>query len=356
MKTAFVVAATTLAAGNGGIGRVARLSARALIEAGHPTDLLTLLDTPPLGFAGQKVRAMGGGKVAFAARCYASAAAGRLLLYDSAGPARAHPKIPWLKRRYALWIHGIEVWGVPSLRPDYAAAVRGADLVLVNSHHTLERARQAMGALSNARVCWLATEQNEAAEKVAGGGPPAALILSRIDADDSYKGHRALVAEWPRVTAAVPEARLIIAGGGSGLAELRAAAAASPAAANIDIRGVIPEAEIEGLWRQAGVFAMPSRGEGFGLVYIEAMRHGIPVIASVHDAGQEVNVDGETGFNVSLDRPSELGDRLIALLANADLRARMGEAGRMRWERHFRYAEFQTRFLKLIDGFANEIT
>jgi phosphatidylinositol alpha-1,6-mannosyltransferase len=89
---------------------------------------------------------------------------------------------------------------------------------------------------------------------------------------------------------------------------------------------------------------MPSRGEGFGLTYIEAMRWGIPVIASVHDAGQEVNVHGETGLNVSLDSPTALRDALVELLRDRNLARSMGANGQRRWREHFCYSAFRKRF------------
>ena len=98
-------------------------------------------------------------------------------------------------------------------------------------------------------------------------------------------------------------------------------------------------------WRQAHVFAMPSRVEGFGMVYVEAMRQGLPVIASMQDAGQEVNIDGETGRNVDLNRPGALESALVELLSDADHARRMGEAGRRHWNRAFRYSNFKERFL-----------
>lgn len=342
--------AATLAHGRGGIASVARMSAKALAAAGHAVTVTSYLDDAPVIIAGTRSAPTHRGKLRFVAACHRAALTHTHFVYDSAAMARAHPRLPGLRRPYAVWMHGVEAW--EALRPPAEAALRNADLVLVNSRHTLERYQALHGELPAARVCWLGAETDEEPEPAAAdAGPPTVLILARIDAGDSYKGHAELIAGWPQVTAAIPEARLLIAGGGSGLGEIRARAAASPVTANIDILGFVLESEIDGLWRRAHVFAMPSRGEGFGLVYIEAMRHGLPVIASAHDAGREVNVDGATGFNVSLDRPGELADQLIRLLGNAALRRRMGAAGLARWREHFRFSSFADRLLPLLEPF-----
>ncbi len=108
------------------------------------------------------------------------------------------------------------------------------------------------------------------------------------------------------------------------------------------------------VWSEATVFAMPSRGEGFGLVYIEAMRYGVPVIASIHDAASEINLEGTTGYNVSLDMPDELSERLIFLLKNRDGAAALGLNGQLRWAEHFCYSAFRARFVPLIQEFLAE--
>jgi glycosyltransferase involved in cell wall biosynthesis len=82
---------------------------------------------------------------------------------------------------------------------------------------------------------------------------------------------------------------------------------------------------------RAHAFAMPSRQEGFGIVYVEAMRYGLSVTASVHDSGREANLAGAIGFNVDLARRHELSERLIRLLGDIDLAESMGQAGFRRW-------------------------
>jgi phosphatidylinositol alpha-1,6-mannosyltransferase len=88
------------------------------------------------------------------------------------------------------------------------------------------------------------------------------------------------------------------------------------------------------------------------LVYVEAMRYGLPVIASLHDAGQEVNVHGVTGLNVNLDRDGELADALIELLRAPDQLQRMGTAGQQRWSTHFCRSAFERRLRPILEDFA----
>jgi len=77
------------------------------------------------------------------------------------------------------------------------------------------------------------------------------------------------------------------------------------------------------------------------------------VIASVHDAACEINLDGETGYNVDLTRPADLPERVIHLLRDRDRAAQLGANGQRRWQRDFRFAAFRDRFLPLLAEFLN---
>lgn len=344
--------AAYLSAGKGGISRVARLTARALLDAGAELEMTSLLDEAPITIEGKRARACAGqlSKLKFAWACSRAALQTSASIYDQAGLARAHIKSGPLRRPFAVWMHGIEVW--EQLRPEVQASIARADFHFLNSHFTLERFQKLHGPLPNADVCWLGTEADEAPAHPADFlGPPTALLLARIDDLYGFKGHGEMVDLWPKVISSFPAARLLIAGGGAALSRMREHAARSPAAANIDVIGFVPEDQMDTVWQRAHVLAMPSRKEGFGLVYIEAMRHGIPVIASTQDAGCEINVHGETGFNIDLDRPDELADALIASLRDATLAHKLGRAGQDRWRRHFRYSAFAERFAPLASRF-----
>jgi phosphatidyl-myo-inositol dimannoside synthase len=350
-----LLAAESLRPGHGGICRVARLMARVLaplVEQGEvaAARALSLNDPalpPDLGLAARTAR---GSRPRFVAGVHRAALTHSHVVYDFLGMARAHPHLPFLRRPFAVWLHGIEVW--EQTRPDRLRAAARATTLFCNTHYTRARADRLHGGFARAKVCWLATESDQPGpERSVAPDPPTVLMLGTISHIQAYKGHDALIACWPEVLRKVPDARLLIVGAGPRLAEVRALAAASPAADRIEFRGFVPDAAMPAIWDQTSVLAMPSRGEGFGLVYIEAMQRGIPVLASVHDAAGEVNLDGQTGYNVDLDRPGELPDRLIRLLDDPAHAAALGRNGRRRWAEHFTYDAFARRFTPLLREF-----
>ena len=340
------VAAQFLRPGNGGIAEVARVSMKALASAG-PTRGHACLETGDFESGGGRARGYGGSRARFQLGLQAASFAGGRFLYDFAGTARSARWL-WPRRPYAVWAHGIEVWD--EVRVDRAEALRRADLVLVNSAYTRERAAPTLGSLRNVRLCRLGSFCDDEIAPVVGDGPPTALLLGRVE-PGWPKGQGILIDVWRHVVAAVPDARLKLVGKGPALEALRDLARASPAAANIEVAGFVAEADIEKVWRQASVFAMPSLTEGFGLVFIEAMRRGLPVISSRSDAGAEVNLDGETGYAVSRDDRDRLVEALVALLRDRDLAQRLGAAGAARWRSQFRFSAFARRFWEATGDF-----
>jgi phosphatidyl-myo-inositol dimannoside synthase len=344
------IASQTFLGPRGGIARVCDLTARVAIDEGYPVALLSVQNEgggyQHTGFW----QGYGGSRPRFVAGCARAALRGDRILYDQLGTARAHTLMCMFARPSGVWIHGIEVWE-NELRRDRLRAAYCAGFIIANTHYTRERAMRQDKVFESAQVCWLATSEDKPPDVPASlDGPPVVLILGRLD-DAAYKGHKELIEIWPRVVDGVSEARLIIAGIGPQLEWYRSMVKASEAAGSIEVLGFVNEAALSELWRRTVVFAMPSRGEGFGLAYIEAMRWGIPVIASIHDAGAEVNIHNETGINVDLSHSCQLQDSLIELLRNRDRAARLGTAGRHRWRQHFCYSAFRTRFSEHLKHF-----
>jgi rhamnosyl/mannosyltransferase len=141
-----------------------------------------------------------------------------------------------------------------------------------------------------------------------------------------YKGFEYLVRAMRRV-----DAHLLIAGDGPLLEALRRAAAEAGVKAKVTLLGRVPD--LRPLYHAADVFALPSvaRSEAFGIVQMEAMACGVPVVNTALDTGVPfVSQHGVTGLTVPPADAEALADALGRLLEDAALRARMGRAGRER--------------------------
>lgn len=330
----------SLLAGNGGICAVARLTARALASS-CSVEALACQDVADHRIEAIAVRAFANRRARFFLANLAAIRRATHVIYDFAGTARAHIDLSFRQRPYATWVHSLEIWRNAPRK--YLRAISGASLILANSAYTVRRAEDALPKGAEVVICAPGTEQGSAPGKIGpSDGPPTVMLLGRAD-EVFAKGHDILIEVWPDVAAAVPDARLLLVGGGTELGKVRDLAAASPARGSIEITGFVPEEALAAYWQRATVLAMPGFTEGFGLVYIEAMRRGLPVVASTEDAGQEVNVDGTTGFNVSRRHKARLTEILVALLRDRDLAKKLGTAGHARWQEHYTFAAFERR-------------
>ncbi|MBL9202926.1 MAG: glycosyltransferase family 4 protein [Opitutaceae bacterium] len=356
-----ILACESLVAGNGGIARVDRLMARVLTErgAGFAPEFHVFCDgasraAESAAALGAPVRGYGGSRLRFSLGLWRAMFRPGGVIYDAAYYAKIHRFSPLAARRPCLiFLHGIEIW--ERARRGSVAACRRAGRLVANSAYTRDRAERCHGGFARAGVCWLGTETAEpGTPSVAPSGPPVVLVVGRMEAREGYKGHRELIAAWPEVLARQPEARLRIVGRGGQVPELVRLAAERGVTQRVEFTGWMPEEKLADCYRTATAFALPSRGEGFGLVYIEAMRHGLPVVASVHDAAREIVEDGRTGLLADLDRPGDLAEKIARLLARPDEARRMGQAGQERWREHFTFAAFRGRFRGVLEGLAEE--
>jgi glycosyltransferase involved in cell wall biosynthesis len=158
---------------------------------------------------------------------------------------------------------------------------------------------------------------------------PLALAVGRLI---EQKDHATLLRAFARAREEHPAARLAILGGGPLEAETRELARTL----GLDDAVTLPgRTEIRDWLERADVFVHTSRWEGFGIVLLEAMLAGLPIVATAVSAVPEVVADGETGMLVPAGDVAGVARELSRLLADPELRQRLGEAGRERAQRDF---------------------
>jgi phosphatidylinositol alpha-1,6-mannosyltransferase len=161
-----------------------------------------------------------------------------------------------------------------------------------------------------------------------------------------YKGHQQLIAAWPQIVAICPDAKLWIVGRGDGAPLLREQVnRLSPrVGCSIQFFGAVSDAVLHRLYSTARVFAMPSTGEGFGLVFIEAARHGLPCIGGKYDAAKEIILHDQTGL-LTEQNPHDIALACLRTLTDRAVAERLGAAGRLRYSNYFRFTHFRQRLL-----------
>lgn len=258
--------------------------------------------------------------------------------------------------RTIICTHGIEVWEPLSILR--RRALRSANLVLAPSKDTAEHvAQQQKVPREKIRVLpWALDPQFEALLATAKstplplGFPTGRVILSvgRWVSNERYKGLDHLIAALPRLLPEWPDLELVAVGEGDDREWLEHLAAECGVRRHVHFLSGITAAELAACYTACEIFALPSRGEGFGLVYLEAMASGKPVIGGAHGGATEVIDDGATGYLVPHGDAAQLLTALHTLLKDPAHAREMGQRGRERVERDFRFNAFAKSLKKIL--------
>jgi glycosyltransferase involved in cell wall biosynthesis len=171
--------------------------------------------------------------------------------------------------------------------------------------------------------------------------PPTVLFVGR---QFHRKGGDILVESFRRLRVRLPSARLMIAGPPRGFVQMPGVECLG----DLDKNTPGGWTKLAEAYASADVFALPTRFEPFGVVFVEAMHFGLPCIGPRACAVPEIIADGETGFTVPTDDVDALTDRLFRLLADPDLAQRMGARGRARARADFTWPRVVERMLTVI--------
>lgn len=191
--------------------------------------------------------------------------------------------------RLVIQLHGVEIWDRPS--GQQRAALKAADLVLCVSRDTRARA---IGWAAIAPERAIVVPNTVADDYTPGDGSQVRrrlglednivlLSVSRMASDERYKGQDRVIRLIQPARAKGHDVVFLVAGDGDDRPRLEALAASEGVAEHVRFLGEVPRAELPDLYRAADLFVMPSTGEGFGIVFLEAMACGTPALGL--DAG-----------------------------------------------------------------------
>jgi phosphatidyl-myo-inositol dimannoside synthase len=186
------------------------------------------------------------------------------------------------------------------------------------------------------------------------GGRPVVVCVSRLV---PRKGQDALIRALPLIRRRVAGTALLVVGGGPDRERLARLARAAGVCDDVVFTGSVPSAELPAHYAAGDVFAMPCRTrrrgldvEGLGIVYLEASATGLPVVAGDSGGAPDAVRDGETGYVVDGRDVAAVADRVATVLADRDLAAKLGRAGREWVEAEWRWQTQADRMTALLTG------
>lgn len=263
------------------------------------------------------------------------------------------------KIRSVIFTHGVEVW--KPLSWPRGSALRGADLILGPStdtvRHLIEDQRIAREKVL--QLPWALDPEFEA--RVASSAPytrppgfpqsgRVILAVGRWDRHEQYKGADTLIAAMPQVLDTSADVSLVLVGDGDDRPRLEQLAREHGVSERVHFLRDLNLQQLFACYANCDVFALPSGGEGFGLVFLEAMAYAKPVIGGAHGGIPDIVEEGVTGHLVPHGDVVRLAGALASLLLNPVRAAAIGAKGKERVETKFSFAHFQAELERILDA------
>lgn len=360
--------------GIGGIQKAGRLTALALSQIassqGRPVDFLSLNDP-----AGTQAFTCDQTSLAFrgfgrAATHFIVAAMGRAVrgtavvvaAHPHLAPVAAAMKLSRPRLETVVISHGVEVWQrLPPLR---RGALRMADLLIAPSRHTVEQLLRVQGASlqRTKRLPWpvdpdlLEIAAQRETLRPPAGFPKGLVVLTaaRLAAKEKYKGVDCLIRAVAVLASQYPSLYLAVAGGGDDLPRHQLLAHDLGIQNRVCFLQQLTAAELAACYSQCDLFALPSTGEGFGFVFLEAMAFGKPVIGAAAGGVTDIIVHEQNGLLVPPGDSTHLVESLERLLAKETLRFELGQKGAQTTRLRFHFGDFRARLEEALSGLSGE--
>jgi phosphatidylinositol alpha-1,6-mannosyltransferase len=261
------------------------------------------------------------------------------------------------RTRMLTMTHGIEVWR--PLSPLRRQSLRWADRVTAPSVDTSRKVAAVQG-VSEEKIARLpgcvdpdflelARDPQNLRRPAAFPGGRVLLTVGRWASNERYKGMDNLILAMPRLTREIEDLRLVAVGGGDDRPRLEALARDAGLNGSMRFLEGLSRAEIVACYANCDVFALPSAGEGFGFVFLEAMALGKPVVGGAHGGTPDLIQHGKTGFLVDHGDQESLVKFLRILLTDAQLRSQAATRARETVKSDYMFDTFRFRLTGLIE-------
>lgn len=262
------------------------------------------------------------------------------------------------KFRSMVFTHGVEVW--QPLGWPRGAALRNADVVIGPSTDTVQHLVGDQRILRDRtrQLPWGLDPEFESRVAVSApiSRPPGfpqtgrvVLTVGRWDSAEKYKGADTLIAALQRVVQTAPDVAVVLVGDGDDRPRLEKLARDLGVSEHTHFLSALTTEQLFASYASCDIFALPSRGEGFGLVFLEAMALARPVIGGAYGGIPDIVEDGVTGFLVPHGDPDRLARALEALLKDPRRATEMGARGRDRVAKAYSFAQFETNLTRVLN-------
>lgn len=274
-----------------------------------------------------------------------------LLGHTNLLPLAAVARLIVPRTKVALFIHGIDAWkiGNPWYRSFYQELLlkRFIDMTISVSAFTAELMRweyhlQSMPFEILPNAVDIATDDLAAIDgrRDLRNASHSLRLLSVARLADTKKGIAETIRAVSLLRNAVPHIVYKVIGDGAMKATLMRLAKDLKVDDCVHFVGLVGEKELADAYDDADVFVLPSAKEGFGIVFLEAWKHGLPVVCGNTDAASEVVIDGQSGVVVDSSNVEQLAHALQKLINNPERRRRLARNGRKRLLENYTHAKF----------------